>query len=1848
MNKIKNSVIALMLLSIFACSQKPKESEFNEYIEAFTYGTISVESTITVQLSQPVDDFSFDDNNAIKDLFKIKPQIKGNVHLHDDNSTIEFVPDEDLKPDTEYQVVFQISKVIKAAKGKKATFEFSFATRKPSFTYKSSIDMSTPNDYNLYTITGNIYTNDKVNNNDLEKTLSIKTKEKYNTKWTHEGNTHVFRIDSIDAKDKDFFVYIEINGKGIGSDQKVEDTIKIPNTTDFVLLGIDVNNNSEMPELVCTFSHPIDTKQALKGLVTIDGCTDDDGITYMVRLNKIYVYPKCDIIGSRNVTIHKGIRNIKGLKLEEDYTEEIEFRNLKPDIELLCKGGILPNSNGLIVPFQTVMVKAVNVKIIKVYENNIMQFLQVNNITGSREMKRAGRLIAMKTIKLDDENSKKLRKWNTYSLDLANIIKPEPGAIYRIEMNFTRSQSLYECNDNYTGKGDDYFESQFENEQNAYDRTSNYYYDDYYYYDYDYDDYDSYGNKEGDPCSDYYYNRTNVACNVLASDIGVIAKIDNMKTVKAAISNLVTAKPMNDVTVEIYNYQQQLIGNAKTSSDGLAEITYSNSKPYLLIAKYKDQRSYLRLDDASSLNMSSFDVSGAVVEKGLKGYIYGERGIWRPGDTLFLNFILNDPNNIIPKNHPVEFELVNPLGQTIIKKKAVGNQYNFFPFTVQTESDAPTGNWMVYAKIGGTTFSKRVKIETIKPNRLKIELKIDPLSLSTGTIEGSIESRWLHGAVAKNLQTDVNAMLIYTGTYFKGYESYYFDDRSKYYTTDEINVFEGKLDENGTVQFKKKISCNAPGMVTATFLTRVIEDGGEFSINSIKEKIIPYKSFVGIRPPKGTGHYGMLETDKEQIYDVICLDADGKPVTRDNIEVSIYKADWNWWWTSFNGRWASYSHQAYKNQVANFKIDVKNGKGTFTHKAEHNDWGYYYIAVTDKESNHRTSIASYYDWPGWAGAPRQEGGGEGATMLTIAADKQKYNVGEKAIISFPSTEGSRALISIESGSKVQQMFWVDGKSNETKVNIDITEEMVPNIYVNISLIQPHAQTANDLPIRLYGIIPVNVENEKTILKPKISMPEVLRPEETFKIKVSEENNQPMTYTIAIVDDGLLDITNFKTPNAWTTFFAREALGIRSFDIYNFVIGAYGGKIEQLFAIGGGDEGNGDDSKSDVNRFKPVVKVLGPFTLKSGSNEHSVNLPNYVGSVRAMIVAGNDKAYGSAEKTVPVRKPLMILATLPRVLGPGEDISLTANVFAMEDNIKNVKVEVKANDIFEYTDEKTKSISFKTTGDEFISFKLKTKEKLGAGKIKLIATSGSEKAEYDIDILVRNANPKIYSTEGKILSAGQTWDGKYHLQGIEGTNAVSVEISTFPPINLKNRLDYLIQYPHGCIEQTTSAAFPQIYLNSITELSLFQKNKTEENVKAALYRLRSFITTEGGFAYWSGDRYANLWGTSYAGHFMIEAEAQGYAVPQAMKSNWVKFQKREANEWTKSKQKGNYYSYSQNDFDQAYRLYTLALAKEPEMGAMNRLKEYKDLSLQSKWMLAAAYAVAGQTQTAKNIINNLATEVEPYSGFSQSFGSSERDMAMIVETLMLLSEKELAFTVAKRISEKLNSNQWMSTQTTAYCLRTLSRFAAQYANKQINFSYNDGGIQNVKTEKTIWKTDIKHIGNNNNLDITNKTDAPMFVTVQTEGIPLAGDEIAQANGLKISVQYVDDEQSIIDVSNLPQGKIFMARVYVTNNGTGGNYNNLVLSQVFPSGWEIINSRITDDNEENGSYQTFTYRDIRDDRVYTHFDLNAGNSKTFYVKLTAAYKGKFYLPAQSCEAMYDAKISANNTGKWVTVY
>jgi alpha-2-macroglobulin len=930
-------------------------------------------------------------------------------------------------------------------------------------------------------------------------------------------------------------------------------------------------------------------------------------------------------------------------------------------------------------------------------------------------------------------------------------------------------------------------------------------------------------------------------------------------------------------------------------------------------------------------------------------------------------------------------------------------------------------------------------------------------------------------------------------------------------------------------------------------------------------------------------------------------------------------------------------------------VSTKDGKAIYEMNLGRESWGRKYLRITDPGSGHSVGAIFYTTYKGWWNNSSPDAPG-GAEMLTFSTDKKVYNVGEMIQVEMPQTNQGRALVSIESGSKVVNAFWVDAKADNNRFSFKTTPEMTPNVFIHISLIQPHNQTVNDLPIRLYGVQPISVQDPETHLSPQITMPDVLEPEQEVTIKVKEANGKPMTYTLAVVDDGLLDLTRFKTPDAWQSFYAREALGVKTYDMYKFVSGAISGEMAGLLAIGGDEEIRSKDGKK-ANRFKPVVVFLGPFGLKSGSNTHTFIMPNYIGSVRIMVVAGNQQAYGFTEKTTPVKKPLMVLSTLPRVLGPGESVKLPVTIFAMDDKIKDVKIEVETNDLLKIKSESQKTAHFSEQGDQVINFDLDVAENLGIGKVKVTVSGGGEKAVSEIELNIRTPNPEIKQTADYVIEPGKTLDFNYQSIGIVGTNKGSVELSSIPSLGLDDRLQYLIQYPHGCIEQTTSSVFPQLYLDKLLDLTDSKKQQIENNIRAAIDRLRLFQLPNGGMSYWPGDNdYASEWGTTYAGHFLIEAQKAGYDLPAGFLSAWISYQTDRANEWDEALNRNRFYYSGESQLDQAYRLYTLALAGKPAVGAMNRLRESKKLATAAAWRLASAYCLASREKVAEEMVQNLATRIDPYKTLSGSFGSNLRDQAMILETLSQLKRMVEAKKIIDEISKAMNSKDWYSTQTTSWCLVSVAK-ALGLSGEEHSMDFelkinNDKTISGkITSALTQYGIDIDKTPRGA-VKIINNGKGMLFVKLLLRGIPAVGDPTNTESDLKMAVSYTDLKGIALNPAQIEQGTDFIAQVKITHPGIRGDYQNMSLTQIFPSGWEIRNLRM---EEQDAAFEAdhADYQDIRDDRVYSYFDIGRNQVRTYRIMLNATYTGRYYLPSVYCEAMYDIGINARLAGQWVEV-
>jgi hypothetical protein len=1813
---------------LHSCGKKVSTEEFNsdfslfkDYILNFSSGLVSSNTDIRVTLA--FDKAEWQPNQEIdQSLFDISPAVKGKMMALTSN-TIAFIPEKPLEQDTEYRIVFKLSKLIKTPKNL-SEFKFSIKTLKQDFIV-NVLDLQSYNREWQF-LNGTIQTSDQMSFETVSKLVEAsqngtKLKIKFDKEFSR-GTEFKFIIDSIKREVEDSKIKISWNGNPFDIDQKGMVDFDIPGKNNFKIVGLEVGDDDNQ-SLFINFSDPIKKGQDLRGLVSVETAI---ATKFSIEGNILKVFFNEPLKGDLLVEVFQGIESEEGYKMKETQTQKVAFNEIKPGIRFMKNGTILPSSNNLKINFEAANLKAVDVKIYKIYKNNILQFLQDNDLNGKRNLRKVASPVAKKTINLVDKKLPNYSKWNSFALDLAKVISPEPGAIYRVELSFKKSYSLYKCSSSTT-------ETESEDEETEEVRSND---DDYYDY-YWYDDYDWYDSK--DPCENDYYSRGPIGMNVLASDLGVIAKRGENGSYLFAVTNIVNTQPVSGATVELYNFQQQKLASGITNVEGITKFELNKYAYFAIVTKGK-QSTYVKLDEGYSLSVSNFDVSGEKLQKGLKGYIYGERGVWRPGDTLFLSFMLNDAASKLDKSHPINFKLNDPNGKLTFQSVHKYNDLNHYKFIIPTRDSHPTGNWEAVISIGGAKFYKSIKIETIKPNRLKIKNKFDSEILSTSKINTSqVEVTWLHGAIAKDLKMEMQAKIMQQKTTFKGFANYNFDDPIRQFETEETTVFTGKVNSEGkaTVNFQPKVSSQSPGMLKASLMTKVYENGGDFSADVMVATLSPYKTYVGLKTPD-PNKYGLIETGKMNRYDIVTVDEKGNPKAVQNLKVQVYKVEWRWWWDASYDNLSSYVSNNSTSSYKNFTVSTNtSGKASVQFKNEENEWGRYLIRVTDETGGHATGSTVMIDWPYWSGKIRNTDASN-ASMLMFSTDKKNYAVGEKAKISFPSSAGGRALISLENGSRVVKTFWATTQKGETKLEIPVTSDMAPNVFVNITLLQPHASTLNDSPIRLYGIVPIEVIDKNTIIEPQISMPEILKPEEKVNIRVSEKSGKAMTYTLAIVDDGLLDLTRFKTPNAWNSFYTREALGVKTWDIFDEVIGAYGGRINQVFSIGG-DEDLGGSKAKKANRFKPVVIYLGPFKLEKGQAKiHHIKMPNYVGSVRTMVVAGdiNSSAYGSAEKTTPVRKPLMVLASLPRKISPSEKVTLPVTIFAMESKVKNVSIQIKTNNGVRVIESSSQKLTFTQPDEKMAYFNLEVGSATGLAKVQVIATSGSERATYEVELDITNPNPVTTEFTDVVLEPNSSKTIAVSTFGVAGSNKAQLEVSSFPTIDFSRRIQYLIQYPHGCLEQTTSSVFPQLYLADIFDLDQNRKTEIQKNIKIGIQKLGGFQIANGGFSYWSGQNYADDWSSSYVGHFLIEAEKKGYVLPLNFKAKWIGYQQKASKEWRFAK--------NGNDFAQAYRLYTLALAGSPDMASMNRLRETIGISNESKLRLAAAYALAGQKQAAQSVFNqSKIDDTNPNSYYY--YGSPERNQAMALETLILIDNKQRAFKMATDLAKNMASDQWMSTQTTAYSLYAMSKFAQQNGGKgvEVNFSVN-GKPQSIKTAKSLANRNLEIKTGSNSITIKNTKSNTLYVRVLTSGILPIGQEKAMQSKLFTNLVFKSRSGAPVNVTKITQGTEFIAEITIRNQ-TNERVENLALTQIIPSGFEIVNTRFTD----FGSFgnNVADHIDIRDDRTNFYFALKANESRTFRVLLNASYLGRYYLPGMQAEAMYDNTYAARTLGQWIEV-
>ncbi|MEQ8469812.1 MAG: MG2 domain-containing protein [Marinoscillum sp.] len=1805
MSRFTNRVlIFLSLCFLISCgkseSDKPdfEEIKYSEevaqIISQITSGVIKPKTPIAVTFNYDV--VSEDQiNQPIDNPFSFNPEIKGKANWVS-RRKIVFTPNDPLPTRTNYTGKIDLTQVPGEFVVKEIPLKF-YIEGQEILTFTGDLQLLNPTDPQNLVYQGKVSFALPVT---LEAIKEGSRLESSSIIWNQESETSFsFTSAPIKRQSGSENYLFSIDKSVLELSESLERVVEIVPLNKLEVSAFEKDEQGKSPKLMIKFSDQLDINQKLDGFLSVSPDVDFK----LQKLGKYLILDGDFRFGNEyTVNIAKGVKSKWTTTTDKAFTKTIKFADIAPQVEFASNGLFMPTSNKKNLQFLTTNLKRVHVEVKKVFGENVEQFFRNENLKSGKNrndefnntyVSSVGAIIYNQTLEISDEKN----KWLLHNLSLDNVLKEFNNGLYLIRINFNPQDVLVPL--------------------------------------------------EGDELS-YIQKNGQIYKPVTISDIGLLAKREGQDVYQIYTTDLKTGEPMSGVDVTISRYDESY--SKTTDSEGRTSITAS-SYIQLIKATKNGQTSIIKPYEMQ-WNTSGFDVSGlSQYEMETRAFIYTERGVYRPGDSVNLSCIIRYENRSGGNNIPAYFKLYNPEGTLVMESTQKNARDGFYNFTFGTEQNDPTGNWNVQINVGNKYFYHDLKVETVVANKLKVKVTPDMLTLlpENKQLKFEVESRYLFGASASGLPYETEVEIYDLPSAFPKYAEYSFFNQNVEFQDIKTKIQSGNLNEDGKANITWNIPSlkQAPSPLKVKLNATIQEEGGRPNNSWAYVDLHPFPHYVGIK-----NDYSYAKLNVKQDIPVILVDHKGEAVKGKEMVYRIYRNSKYWW----------YQYDSYRDFKLRYKSDQHSylvEEGTITSAMpfgsvpfQPTQSGQYLIEVQDASTNlgHTSSIfMSAYPY---GGVPS---GDENAGTLSLRSDKESYQVGDEAIVTFPSPRKGNILLTVEQGNDILISQWVKPKDQEEmQVRVKIAKSMAPNVYVTITVLQDHAQTVNDRPIRMFGILPLSIVDPDTKQELIISMPDELLPEQEFDININTLNGKQTQLTVAVVDEGLLDLTGFRTPNPWKEFYKKVRLDVETFDLFGFVIGANADDVFKTFSIGG----DMDYRESQVDpfekkkRFKPVCMFEGPLmTDQNGKAKVSFKMPNYVGSVRVMVVSASENAYGSAEKTVPVRSDLIIQPTIPRALKPGDEFTIPVNVFATKENVGTVDIALSTEGPLEIIGQSTIKHTFNGVEDQLFQFKVKVKEAVGQGKIVITGKGKTAQSSFEADVPVSPSASRIYQSEEKIIKPGETISFGLPRVGLDGTNNARLKLAAFPNMDFMHRLDYLIRYPYGCIEQTTSSVFPQLALKTLFANDEKRKKEIDKNINAGIDRLRMFQLSDGGFSYWPGGNSASEWGSNYAGQFLIEARKKGYVVPDLMYDGIVRYLERQTRQGSKD---------PQYLMTRVNRCFVLALANKAPISEMNLLKQnnYEEMSSVQKWMLVTAYKLAGAEDKVSGLANNISKTVEDYQEFGNTYGSTNRDLGIILRCLVTLDRSEDASLMAKEIAKVLSGHYWYSTQTTGQMLLGIGSYFDYAGISATDDLIIEGVVElpNGKTE-TIKSVDDYQLyinegyGQEMKVTLSSTVKAKqLYATLSSNGVPLKENVAEQNKNIQLTVDWFNEDGESIDITSVKQGSTFYGRYRVFNKSVVSSIEEVALVQILPSGWEIENTRLSGEIESSWMAGWITgkeeYLDIRDDRIMWFFDL--GKTKLdFVVKINAITNGQYIMPGARCEAMYNNDYVATKPGKVVIV-
>ncbi|MBD3184339.1 hypothetical protein GF312_18795, partial [Candidatus Poribacteria bacterium] len=1475
------------------------------------------------------------------------------------------------------------------------------------------------------------------------------------------------------------------------------------------------------------------------------------------------------------VNVNKGIIGVDGSRLKSDFSSRVVMQNLEPSIGFVGDGIYLSRQGNLNIGLSTININEVEIEIQKVYANNLIHLLHTNTVE---------------------------RDYGWYNLNnLGKVVnEKEINIASRLNEEIVTPISM---RDYLMSESKGIFALIARNVEKR-----------------------------------WQYSRK----WVMITDLGI--------TVKNAggdfliwVNSLSSLEPVSNAEITLLSRNNQIMGTKSTDQDGTAVFNLSESvmeefEPYLVTVSHEGDLSFLDMDHRR-VDTTDYNVEGRpYLQYGYDVFIYGDRDIYRPGETAHVVAVIRGTKTSVPPSFPLKMEILGPDNRIFTELMQKTGDAGACEFDVEFPSYVKTGRYTARAIVGKDNEIGRgyFSVEEFMPDRIKVKVTTDSDSYELGQdVKVNVEAVNLFGPPASGRQLEARAEIISHDFSVPQWKSFTFRDSSKSFDKKRMDLGKATLDQNGKYTYNMNIKDNIqpPSSLQANISATVLEPGGRGVTGYKTVDVHPYSHYVGIRRTKE----GYADVGKPAEMDFIAVDKNGKVAPGRQYEVSCYRITWHSILRRAGRRGYRYVSEKQENLVKSFPLQSGERPTKFSFTPD--DYGEYRVAIKDIESSASASINFYAS--GWGYAPWAMNKPE---RLEIDLDKESYNAGDTAQVQIRSPFAGKLLLTVE-GDRIHHRQSVIMDENTAKVSVPLSSNYKPNAYIVASVIRSTRSLERHAPVRAFGVVPLSMNNEEKRLSITMNTPAEMRPKTSLDVSFTVKGTQTNKayITIAAVDEGICQLTGFETPDPFSFFYGKKRLEVNSYDIYSAVLPEIENAMSASTTAGDQDTSRRRVTPVNIQRVKPVALWSGIMeTDRNGKGSVSFDIPQFNGSLRIMAVAFSDDSFGSTRNDVKVFDPIVLTPTFPRFMAGGDSIQIPVSIFNGTGVTGNFSVTLGFSGPIETLKPESHVLQLEPKAEKQVFFLARAENSMGKITFNLSASGGGEKSEMSVDLPLRPAAPAITITGSGVVKPNQ--DTTLEIPGawIPDTAEFELTLSSFPATQFSSSLQYLLRYPYGCAEQTTSKLFPLLYFNDMAKLvepELFGTKSPDYYIIEGIQKLGNMQNPSGDFSFWPRGNYSNPWTSIYVSHFLVEARKAGYEVPDRVYDNMINALKAHA--------KSSIRDYWMQQA-KVYACYVLALAGRPEKSVMLYLKnnELDDMWDYSQFQLAGAFALSGDARTARSLIPNTAQPREIERETGRNFNSSTRARAIMLDVLSEVDpdHPSVPKLVRSLSDDAAKNNRWYTTQDNAFAFLALGKIMRKHEKADYKGEAVINGSQLADFDEGDYKFSGKDWGGKT-IDISIDGQGTCYYYWKAFGVPTTPDIKEYDQELVVRRRYLDKNGREIRYDNFQQGDVVVAEIKA--KAVTEDLNNVVIADLLPAGLEIENPRLgsragipwIQDKGVNPSYM-----DIRDDRMLLFVDLPRQKEQKFYYGLRAVTVGNFVLPPVAGEAMYDpTKISIANSGR-----